>query len=57
MIRPARPADGPAIYQLILDLASYERSAEEVTGTLEDLHRSLFGPDAAVFAHVVRAPR
>jgi GNAT superfamily N-acetyltransferase len=52
MIRAARPADVPAIYQLILDLAEYERSAPEVTGTQEDLHRSLFGPEPAVFAHV-----
>ena len=52
MIRPARPADVPAIYQLIVDLAEYERSGPEVTGTREDLHRSLFGPDPAVFAHV-----
>ena len=52
MIRPARPADVPAIYRLILDLAEYERSAPEVTGTQEDLQRSLFGPDPAVYAHV-----
>jgi GNAT superfamily N-acetyltransferase len=52
MIRRANPADVPAIYQLILDLAEYERSGPEVTGTREDLYRSLFGPDPAVFAHV-----
>jgi GNAT superfamily N-acetyltransferase len=52
VIRPARPADVPAIYQLIRDLADYERALPEVTGTQEDLHRSLFGPQAAVFAHV-----
>jgi GNAT superfamily N-acetyltransferase len=52
MIRPARPADVPAIYQLIRDLAAYERALPEVTGRLEDLQRSLFGSDPAVFAHV-----
>ena len=52
MIRPARLADVPAIYQLIRDLAAYERAPPEVTGTLEDLQQSLFGPDPAVFAHV-----
>jgi GNAT superfamily N-acetyltransferase len=52
MIRPARPDDVPAIYQLIRDLAEYERSLEQVTGTEDDLRRSLFGPDPAVFAHV-----
>jgi GNAT superfamily N-acetyltransferase len=52
MIRPARRDDVPAIYQLIHDLAEYERSLPEVTATLADLHVSLFGPDPAVFAHV-----
>jgi GNAT superfamily N-acetyltransferase len=52
MIRPARPDDVPVIYQLIRDLAEYERSLPEVAGTQHDLHWSLFGPDPAVFAHV-----
>jgi GNAT superfamily N-acetyltransferase len=52
MIRRADPADVPAIYQLIRDLADYELALPEVTGTEQDLHRSLFGPDPAVFAHV-----
>ena len=52
MIRPARPDDAPAIYQLIRNLAEYERSLPEVTGTEADLRSSLFGPDPAVFAHV-----
>ena len=52
MIRPARAADVPAIYQLIRDLADYEHALPEVTGTEDDLHRSLFGPKPAVYAHV-----
>jgi GNAT superfamily N-acetyltransferase len=52
VIRRARPADVPAIYQLIRDLAAYERALPEVTGTEEDLRRSLFGTEPAVFAHV-----
>lgn len=52
MIRRARPGDVPAIYQMIRDLAEYERSLPEVTGSADDLRRSLFGPDPAVFAHV-----
>ena len=52
MIRPARPVDVPAIYQLIRDLADYEHALPEVTGTEDDLHRSLFGPKPAVYAHV-----
>ena len=52
MIRLATPADVPAIYQMIRDLAAYERALPEVTGTQQDLHQSLFGPDPVVFAHV-----
>jgi GNAT superfamily N-acetyltransferase len=52
MIRPAAPADVPAIHRLIRELADYERSLDEVTGTEQDLHDSLFGADPAVFAHV-----
>jgi GNAT superfamily N-acetyltransferase len=52
MIRRARPADVPAIYQLIRELAEYERSLPEVTGTRDQLRESLFGPEPAVFAHV-----
>jgi GNAT superfamily N-acetyltransferase len=53
VIRPARPGDVPAIYQLIRDLAAYERSLPAVTGTQQDLASALFGPEPAVFAHVV----
>ncbi len=52
MIRPARPGDVPAIYQLIRDLAAYERSLPGVSGTQQDLAIALFGPEPAVFAHV-----
>jgi GNAT superfamily N-acetyltransferase len=52
MIRQARPADVPAIYRLIGELADYERAPHEVTGTQDDLRQALFGPEPAVFAHV-----
>jgi GNAT superfamily N-acetyltransferase len=52
MIRPALPADVPDIYRLIRELAEYERAPDDVTGTEDDLRRSLFGPEPAVFAHV-----
>jgi GNAT superfamily N-acetyltransferase len=52
VIRPAAPADVPAIYRLIRDLAEYERALPHVTGTPEQLHAALFGPAPAVFAHV-----
>ena len=52
MIRPARPDDVPEILALVRELAEYERAAHEVQATEADLHRSLFGPDPAVFCHV-----
>ncbi len=52
MIRPAGPADVPGIYQLIRDLAEYERALPHVTGTHEQLRAALFGPAPAVFAYV-----
>jgi GNAT superfamily N-acetyltransferase len=52
VIRPARPGDVEAIHRLVLGLAEYERSAQEVVATADDLRRVLFGEQPAVFAHV-----
>ena len=41
-VRPATPADVPAIHQLIRELAEYERAPDAVTGTPEMLHDALF---------------
>ena len=42
-IRPARVEDVPVILELIRDLATYERAADEVTATEEQLVDVLFG--------------
>ena len=52
MIRPARPGDVAAIHRLVLGLAEYENSVEEVVASEDDLRRALFGEQPAVFAHV-----
>ncbi|WP_405746791.1 GNAT family N-acetyltransferase [Streptomyces canus] len=52
MIRPATPADIPAIHTLIRELAEYERALEEAKATEEQLHEALFGSRPATFAHV-----
>jgi GNAT superfamily N-acetyltransferase len=52
LIRPAGPGDMPAIYQLIRDLAEYEKSLDQVTATEERLRQSLMADRPAVFAHV-----
>ncbi|MFF4031942.1 GNAT family N-acetyltransferase [Streptomyces sviceus] len=56
MIRPATPADIPAIHSLIRELADYERALEEVRATEEQLHEALFGPHPAAYAHVATDP-
>ena len=52
MIRPATPADIPAIYQLVRDLASYEKALANVTGSEAELRQALLAEPPAVFAHV-----
>jgi GNAT superfamily N-acetyltransferase len=56
VIRPAVPADIPAIYQLIRDLADYERGLDEVTATEDDVRGALLAEHPAVFAHVAVEP-
>jgi GNAT superfamily N-acetyltransferase len=49
-VRAAEPADVELIYSLIVELATYERSTEQVTGTPELLADALFGPHPAAEA-------
>jgi GNAT superfamily N-acetyltransferase len=49
MIRPARPDDVDEIIALIVELATYERAAEQARATPDQLREALFGPDPAVF--------
>jgi GNAT superfamily N-acetyltransferase len=51
-IRPAEPADVGLIFSLIVELAEYERSREQVTGSPELLALALFGPDRSAEALV-----
>ena len=41
--------------QLIVDLATYERAADQVRSTPEQLHEALFGPQPAAYALVAEA--
>ena len=43
VIRAARPDDVGVLHALIRGLAEYERLAQQVVGTVEDLKRELFG--------------
>jgi GNAT superfamily N-acetyltransferase len=52
VIRTASPDDVPAIHRLVLELAEYERSADQVVASPDDLRRALSGEQPAVFAHV-----
>lgn len=46
-IRPATEADVQLLFDLILELAGYEKMADEVRGDAEVLHHSLFEQKAA----------
>ncbi len=52
-LRPATPADTPAILRLIRGLAAYERLSHECTATETDIHHALFGPTPR--AHAILA--
>jgi GNAT superfamily N-acetyltransferase len=43
-IRRGVEADIPAVYQLIKELALYEKAPDEVTNTIDDMIRDGFGP-------------
>ena len=51
-VRMSRPSDVPRIRELIVELATYERSADQAKATEEQLRRALFGEHPAVFALV-----
>ena len=69
-LRPARPSDVPEILELVHELAEYERAADQVEASEEQLRALLFGGTSAapgststtpsgapaVYAHVVEHP-
>ena len=52
VIRLAKPEDVASVYQLIVELAAYERAPQEVTVTLEHFEESGFGPNPVYWAFV-----
>src|SRR6478752_1976347 len=54
-VRPARPEDVPRIRELIVELAEYERAADQVQATTEQLRTALFDDRPAVYALVAEA--
>ncbi|AIJ33384.1 GNAT family N-acetyltransferase [Corynebacterium imitans] len=51
-IREAVEADTPVIYEMIKELALYEKEPDSVTSTEEDVRTHLFGENPSVFALV-----
>ncbi len=49
VLRPAGPADAAAILALVRGLAAYEKLADAVVATQDDLAAALFGPQPRVF--------
>ena len=54
-VREAVPADCPAIYELVVALAVYEKEPDAVEGRVDDMRAHLFGPTPQVFCHVAEA--
>ncbi len=52
-VRRVQPADVDEIVALVAELAAYERASECATATAGQFHDALFGPNPAVFGHVV----
>ena len=52
MIREATPEDVPAIHNMIVELAVYEKEPDAVVATAEDLQAHLFGAEPALFASI-----
>jgi GNAT superfamily N-acetyltransferase len=51
-VRPAQPSDVDRIHLLIVELATYERAADQVRSTPDQLRDALFGPQPAAYALV-----
>lgn len=51
-IRPARPGEAALVFDLIRDLATYEKLAHEVDATEADIDAALFGPAPRVFCDI-----
>lgn len=54
-IRPAQPADMPAVLELIQELASFEKEPEAVIITAEDLKRDGFGEKPSFTCFIAEA--
>jgi GNAT superfamily N-acetyltransferase len=55
VIRPACQDDLPELLAMIKELAAFEKMADQVVCTQEDLRRALFDPDAVIFDTVAVA--
>jgi GNAT superfamily N-acetyltransferase len=54
-VREARTSDVERIHRLVVELATYERSPDQVRSNPEQLLSALFGPQPAVYALVAEA--
>jgi GNAT superfamily N-acetyltransferase len=51
-VRPAAPADAPAIYAFIRELAEYEKLLDEVEASEAGIAAALFGPSPRAFCDI-----
>ncbi len=55
VIRPAEPEDVEEIFELIKELAAYEKESTAVRSQPADIAKALFGPHPVAFCHVAQA--
>ena len=55
-VRRIRPEDVDDVDRMIRELATYERSLDEVKGSADDLRQALTAPEPLLFGHVAEAP-
>jgi GNAT superfamily N-acetyltransferase len=55
LVRPAKPADVPAMLALVRELAAYEREPDAVSMTQEQLSDALFRRHPHLFGHVAES--
>lgn len=52
MIREAKISDVQAIYDLIVELAIYEKEPDAVVASVEEIKENIFGADPVAYCHV-----
>ncbi|QDQ27232.1 GNAT family N-acetyltransferase [Chitinimonas arctica] len=56
-VRDAQPGDAPALYELVRELAAYEKLSHQCVGSADQLHEHLWGPRPYIEALLAEVDR